>query len=109
MILGTLCSCGSILGYFVAGSWPGVVCWSACAPGYRAVHGRRLRLFRPRSYTAKMQWRKAVDRDPDPHRHGVRFFAFIAGIGQAISRLAATYWEYTLADPIAWRSIVDGW
>lgn len=68
MILGYLCSCGSILGYFVAGSWPGVVCWSACAPGYRAVHGRRLRLFRPRSYTAKMQWRKAVDRHPDPHR-----------------------------------------
>lgn len=31
---------------------------------YRAVHGRRLRLFRPRSYTEKMQWRKAFDRNP---------------------------------------------
>jgi hypothetical protein len=32
-----------------------------------------------------------------------------AAIDQAISCLAATYGEYTLAEPIAWRSIVDGW
>jgi hypothetical protein len=31
---------------------------------YRAAHGRRLRLFRPRAYTEKVQWRKAFDHDP---------------------------------------------
>lgn len=31
---------------------------------YRNAHGRRLRLFRPRTYTEKVQWRKAFDHDP---------------------------------------------
>ncbi|MFL6061786.1 MAG: ATP-grasp fold amidoligase family protein [Marmoricola sp.] len=31
---------------------------------YRGAHGRRLRLFRPRTYTEKMQWRKVFDHDP---------------------------------------------
>ncbi|MET3960752.1 hypothetical protein ABIE44_000686 [Marmoricola sp. OAE513] len=31
---------------------------------YRAAHGMRLRIFRPRRYTEKIQWRKAFDHDP---------------------------------------------
>jgi hypothetical protein len=32
--------------------------------GYRSAHGRRCRLFRPRRYTEKVQWRKLFDLDP---------------------------------------------
>lgn len=38
--------------------------WRRLSREYRAVHDRRLRLFRPRTYTEKMQWRKAFDRNP---------------------------------------------
>jgi hypothetical protein len=31
---------------------------------YRRAHDRRLRLFRPRDFTEKLQWRKAFDHDP---------------------------------------------
>jgi hypothetical protein len=49
--------------------WPGrlgrwFVLLRRIAWAYRHDHGRLPRLFRPRRYTEKMQWRKAFDLDP---------------------------------------------